>query len=290
MVGRQLNAHPHAHDDDGQSSDGPHPSDSGRADGSSPPPNPPGGDHQHDGLPHTGDRRPDRFPTTRRSWITRTIARGPEGEKEVARFVMSAYLNPLTSYARVVCGSGVGELVELNPEDLVHDFLLNRVNTPGYFHRWSESDFTLRRWLCNGFHFRLKDRRRKAVTDRQRTEAAAPELAVEVDDRQFTEFERTWARDFVRRAVDQTAEECRRRGLEDHWMVFQRHHLDGLPFRALVESFDLPARRLARMSRTAADRLRVVIQELLERDGVAPDDVAAEIARLMEVVRHDGRS
>jgi hypothetical protein len=234
---------------------------------------------QHDGVPVAAGRS-SRFPTTRRSWITRTIAKGPEGEQEVARFVMSAYVVPLGAYARTLQG-----LDGLDPEDLVHDFLVHKVSASGYFHTWSRSGFTLRRWLVNGFHFRLKDRRRHAATDRTRRKAITPEIATEVDDLRFAEFERTWARDLVRRAVEQTAEYCRARQLDEHWLIFQRHHLDGLPFRELVDAHQLPPRRMARMSRTAADRLRVVIQELLERDGVGPDDVATEIARLMELVR-----
>ncbi|MFM1833366.1 MAG: hypothetical protein RLZZ461_1682 [Planctomycetota bacterium] len=193
---------------------------------------------------------------------------------------MSAYLVPLKSYARSLPGWG-----DLDPEDLVHDFLTNKVSAPGYFPRWSQTEHALRRWLVNGFHFRLKDRRRKATTDRKRTEAAAPDLVMEIDDAQFAAFERAWARDLVRRAVEHTAKDCEDRGLGEHWEVFRRHHLDGLPFRELADSYGLPPRRLARMSRTAADRLRLVIQELLERDGVGPDDVAAEIARLLELVR-----
>jgi DNA-directed RNA polymerase specialized sigma24 family protein len=237
------------------------------------------GDPGHDGMPRN-TRSSSRFPTTRRSWITRMLARGPEGEQEVARFVMSAYLLPLKSYARSLPGWG-----ELDHEDAVHDFLANKVNVPDYFVGWSKSGRPLRRWLVNGFHFRLKDRRRKATTDRQRTEAAAPELLSEIDDARFAEFERTWAQDLIRRAVERAATECEARGLGDHWEVFKRHHIDGLTYRELVGPYRLPPRRLARMSRTAADRLRVVIQELLERDGVGPDDVAAEIARLLELVR-----
>jgi DNA-directed RNA polymerase specialized sigma24 family protein len=237
------------------------------------------GHHQHDGTP-TAANRSSRFPTTRRSWITRTIARGPEGEQEVARFVMSAYLVPLTAYARSTPGLG-----DLDPEDLVHDFLLHKVSAPGYFPYWATTNRPLRRWLVSGFHFRLKDRRRKASTERTRTETAAPEIGIEFDEDRFADFERTWARDLVRRAVEQTAEYCRTRQLDEHWTVFQRHHLDGLSFRDLVDAHGLPARRLARMSRTAADRLRMIIQELLARDGVDPDDIAAEITRLLELVR-----
>ena len=233
-----------------------------------------------DGTPSSERRDPGRFPTTRRSWIARTIAKGPEGAREVAQVIIATYRDPLTWYARSIPTFG-----ELDPEDVVHDFLTNKVTEPDYFHAWARSGFTLRRWLINGYHFRLKDRRRQTTTHRQLIHGAALELASEVDETRFADFEREWARGLVRRAVMQTEDYCRTRDLEDHWSVFKRHHIDGVPYRDLVDTYQLPARRLARMSRTAADRLRTVVQELLERDGVGPDDVAFEIARLLEVVR-----
>ena len=243
------------------------------------------GTPQQDGRrgdrPPPSDRQdPGRFPTTRRSWITRTIAKGPEGEREVAHFVMSVYLGPLNAYARSIPNFG-----EVDPEDVVHEFLTRKVNAPNFFQAWTQSELPLRRWLVNGYLFLLKDRRRHATTYRQRTQAAGAEIVPEFDEARFADFEREWARDLVRRAVMQTEEYCRTRDLEDHWTVFKRHHLDGTPYRDLVDVHQLPARRLARMSRTAADRLRVVFQELLERDGVGPDDINSEINRLLELVR-----
>ena len=227
-----------------------------------------------------GGARSDRFPTTRRSWITRTLAKGPEGEREVAHFVMSTYLEPLKRYARQI-----PDLGPIDAEDIVHDFLTNKVGASGYFQQWEASEKPLRRWLVNGFHFRMKDRRRQILTDRRRTAEAGPELSPDVDDDRFASFERDWARDLVHRAVERPAKDCQARDLAEHWRVFCRHHLDTRPYRDLVGEFDQTPRRLARMSRTAADRLRVNIQELLERDGVPPTEIGDEIARLLELVK-----
>lgn len=210
------------------------------------------------------------------------MGRGPEGEAEVARHVTSLYLKPLTRYAY--------SLKNMDPsdaDDLVHDFLAVRIRRPDYFGDWEKSGRPLRRWLMNGFLFLMRSQRRQLANRRRIEESLARQSTSdhETDADAFARFERLWTVNLIRRAIDETSRSCIDSGLDDHWEVFRRHHIDAVPFRRIAEQRGESPRRVARMSRTVVERLRRNIQKLLERDGVDSGAVGEEIGRLLEVLQ-----
>jgi RNA polymerase sigma factor (sigma-70 family) len=229
-----------------------------------------------------GDRRRGHFPSTDRPSILGRLNQGPAGEAEVASLVMGAYLKPLTRYAR-----SLKNIEPADAEDLVHEFLTVRIRRPGYFKNWERSGRPLRRWLMNGFLFLMRDQRRTQANRRRIEEQLArePGADVEVDDDAFTQFERLWTVNLIRQAIDETSKSCSENGLMEHWEIFRRHHIDGLPFRHIAQQREESPRRVARMSRTVVEKMRRAIQRLLERDGVDSESIGDEIQRLLELIR-----
>ena len=229
-----------------------------------------------------GDRGRGHFPSTDRPSLLGRLNQGPEGEAEVASLVMGSYLEPLIRYAR-----SLKNLEPTDAEDLVHEFLTVRIRRPGYFKNWERSGRPLRRWLMNGFLFLMRDQRRTQANRRRIEERLArePGADVEVDDDAFTQFERLWTVNLIRQAIDETSKSCSENGLMEHWEIFRRHHIDGLPFRHIAQQREETPRRVARMSRTVVEKLRRAIQRLLERDGVDSESIGDEIQRLLEVIR-----
>lgn len=194
----------------------------------------------------------------------------------------SLYLRPLTRYAR-----SLRNVDPTDAEDLVHDFLTVRIRRPDYFSDWEKSGRPLRRWLMNGFLFLMRSHRRQQANRRRIEENLARQSAfdTETDEDAFARFERLWTVNLIRRAMDETSRSCIESGLDEHWEVFRRHHIDGLPFRHIAEQRGESPRRVARMSRTVVEKLRKNIQKLLERDGVDSGAVGEEIGRLLEVLQ-----
>ena len=242
-------------------------------------------DGQHEverSIDRLGDRTQGHFPSTDRSSIVVQLNRGPDGEAEIANLVMGSYLKPLIRYAY-----SLKNIEPADAEDLVHEFLTVRIRRPGYFKNWERSGRPLRRWLMNGFLFLMRDQRRTQANRRRIEERLArePGADIEVDDDAFTKFERLWTVNLVRQAIDETSQFCAENGLMEHWEIFRRHHIDGLPFRHIAKQREESPRRVARMSRTVVERLRRAIQKLLERDGVDSGAIGDEIQRLLKVIR-----
>lgn len=216
------------------------------------------------------------FPSTRTSWIEQRLRSGADGEREVCRHVMEAYARPLERY---LLGSSYRSLGE--ETDLVHGFFADRVSRSGYFHEWALSGKPLRRWLMNGFLFYLGEELRRR---RRRQEPLESELP---DEREVAHrrFEREWAQSLVARAVERAQGSCARRGQAEHWALFERHHMHGVPYARLFAEFRIEPSAAAAMVRTASDRLRKAIFHELARDGVPDPEIEAELVRLLEALR-----
>lgn len=224
----------------------------------------------------TQRREPTDFPSTPRGWIGEQISLGAEGRKVVVAHVMESYARPLERYLRGSSYRSAGE-----PHELVQGFLAERLPAPDFFSRWLDSGMPLRRWLMNGFLFYL----RETVRRDQRFPQGFETDPTDGREDAHRQFEREWAISLVARALERARASCERRGQREHWELFERHYLHGVPYAALIAERGISAKEAATMVRTAAGKLRVAIFDLLARDGIPDAEIDHEIARLMEAVK-----
>ncbi len=220
-------------------------------------------------------RKRDIFPMTQRTWIGRQLASGSAGLDLATRRVMEIYAKPLKIYC---LGSSYRRLGDA--EEIVAGFFADRLSRPQFLRRWMESGRPLRFWLIVGFkHYCLelaKARKRGHVAhelyDASVTNTNTPDDV----------FHRESALSMIREALRSAELDCRANGLEEHWRIFLRHHLDGRDYGAISEEFGVDRRRAAVMARTAANKFKGALRDLIAWEGAAPAEIDLEIRSLME--------
>jgi hypothetical protein len=86
----------------------------------------------------------------------------------------------------------------------------------------------------------------------------------------------------IRQALADAEATCREKKLESHWNLFVAHMLQGRSYAQLADEFKVTPARAAVMNRTAEQRLKGAVRDLLERDGIAAERIDEEIQALLE--------
>lgn len=215
---------------------------------------------------------------TQRTWLGRAIVAGSEGLSEANHHIMEVYAHPLKVY---YLGSSFRSLGE--PDDVVQGFFADRLGREGFLGKWIESDRPLRYWLIVGFKHFLFERSRELKRG-ARAQALPDDVGAGAEGPE-NHFHREAALAIAGEAMRQAHDECERRGQEDHWNIFVRHYVDGMGYEAVGEEFGVTHRRAAVMARTASNRFRAALRELVSWRGAAADDVDAEIRSLLETIQ-----
>jgi DNA-directed RNA polymerase specialized sigma24 family protein len=219
----------------------------------------------------------DVFPNTMRTWIHARLDEGNAGRDLVNKHIMSVYSHPLKVY---FLGSSLRTLGEA--EDMVAGFFASRLDREGYFDQWQESGLRLRRWLMNGFLFHLREEIRRQKRDGKSSLGEDP--ITPMTDSPDADFDRAWAIAMVRDAWSDASMSCEKDGLGDHWRLFIRHHVEGLPYKEFVDEFEVSPSQAAVMVRTATTRFKNAVRDRILIDGVRESEVNSEIERLMEIM------
>ncbi len=184
------------------------------------------------------DDAPIDFQTTRWSMVLSL------GDPSAMESLIRAYWRPVYRFVRSR-GHGAVEA-----EDLTQSFflvLLERGGFPGLEDRGTSFRAYLRRavtyFLASDWRARTRAKRAPgaAVLGLERLEEEAGEVAGPPGKAPEDEFERQWARDVVRRARERLEADCRDRGRELAYRVFERHLVDGTPHADLAREFGLTA-------------------------------------------------
>jgi len=216
------------------------------------------------------------FPNTMRTWIDERLSRGDHGLEEVHGHIMDVYYRPLTIYCQ---GSSLRHIAEC--EEIVSGFFVSYVHRLDYLERWRTSGIRLRRWLMNGLHLHAKDLRKQ----QQRHGRASGMIEEEVSE-PGADAERIMARamlqEIARLAMEKTRAEAAESGSEAHVELFHRYEVGGEPIESLARSQGVEVPRAHVMIRTARRRFVRHVRDLLERDGVAPEQIDSEVRSLLE--------
>lgn len=219
----------------------------------------------------------DLFPSTPESWIVRQLdEEGLDGRTAVNRNVMRIYSRPLRRYFDSTRDRWLDGGTEI-----VHGFFADRLERPEFFAAWQASGKPLRQWLKNAFSFYLKEERRKRRRERRVPE---PErLAERAVPRPEDEFDRAYAQEIVREALESTHAACTEAGHELHWSLFHEHFYRGVPYRECAERHEITEEQAAVKARIGVRRFRRAVRRLLARDGFTSRHVDREIRALLEV-------
>jgi DNA-directed RNA polymerase specialized sigma24 family protein len=225
----------------------------------------------------------EHFPPTLNTWIGLQMGDGTMGRGAINRHVMEAYEEPLRIYFMGSSWRSLGE-----PHEIINGFLADRLDREEFFAKWQTSGKRLRHWLINALHFYLKELwRREKRHDAARLGGAGDgddERGVNDPEVLDPEVDRVWARALVAAACRDAQASCRADNLDEHWQLFMRHHLDGLPYRDCAAEFDVDPKRCAVMARTAANRFREALQQRLKQDGVSAEEIDEELMKLQEAI------
>jgi hypothetical protein len=227
----------------------------------------------------------DHFPSTHRTWIEEELARGTDGLAAVRRHVMARSHAPLVAYVRGAQRQSVAEA-----EEMVHDFFATRLAQDDYLARWLASGLPLRRWLMNGVSAHLRAWWRASRNRSDRAEPGASlELVRGTDEDAMRSYERSWVRTTLGEAVRRVCARLASEGDLDARRAFERHVLEGMSYRAILEADGVaPGRaqedRLAVAVRRAVRLVRGELRELLLADGIPAAEVELEVGRMLEAL------
>ncbi|MCH2132474.1 MAG: hypothetical protein MK116_01865 [Phycisphaerales bacterium] len=229
-------------------------------------------------MAKTGHRK-EAFPATQMTWINERLDAGDQGRREVATHLMDVYAEPLRIYLLGSSFRNAGE-----PEELINGFFANRLSRDDYLEGWRASDKRLRRWLINGLIFYIKEefrRRKKTGT------AISDEMEADLQDPadQYRAFDQAWAASIVRRAMSEAAEVCKKEGLEAHWDIFVRHHVQQQAYAICCKEHGVDAARAAVMARTASSRFREAVRSQVALDGADETTIDEELAGLRSLLQ-----
>jgi hypothetical protein len=223
-------------------------------------------------------RRKDAFPATQMTWINARLDAGEAGRQEVKTHLMTAYADPLRIYLLGSSFRTVGE-----PDEIINGFFANRLSRDDYLDGWRQSGKRLRRWLINGLIFYIKEefRRRKRG---ETTFSTGIQGSLEAPEDQHEAFDRAWAASIVRIAMVEAGEKCQEEGLEAHWDIFVRHHIQQQPYALCCQDHGVDPARAAVMARTAAARFRDAVRRQISMDGADDDSIDEELAGLRSLM------
>jgi len=226
-------------------------------------------------------RHRDAFPTTQTTFIGRLLDRGPKGHVEAGRHIMTVYAHPLRVY---LAGSSFRTLGDAS--EIIDGFFADRLQRDGFLASWLESGHRLRYWLINAFKNYLHEQIRAARRQQRKPDPGRYEARRHEDNAEDPEavFHHEAALAVVREAFRLAEQECRAVSLDDHWRAFVRHHLDGLDYRAIANELEVTPARAGVMARTATERFRSRLREMVAWAGASDQEIDQEINELMEAL------
>lgn len=220
-------------------------------------------------------RKSNAFPETPRTWICAQLERGEDGVARANHHVMDVYAEPLKVYFR---GSSYRTLGDA--DENVNAFFADRLGRPDFLTKWEASERPMRYWLLVAFRFflleQIAQRRTPETADILTSEPPAAFLGSAAD-----EFHREVARSIVRQAALTAEASCRADGLSEHWDIWIRHQLHGRALVDIAAEMGLAPTRVKVMARTAANRFRRTMREIVSWPGATREMVDEEIHEML---------
>ncbi|MCZ6793970.1 MAG: sigma factor-like helix-turn-helix DNA-binding protein [Planctomycetota bacterium] len=218
--------------------------------------------------------------TTQYTWIKRKLDQGQAGRKEVNRYLMGVYYEPLQIYFR---GCRLRWLADRcgNPEEIVHGFFDSRLSREKFFDGWRNSNKRLRNWVVGAFWHYLYELRNSLKREAKRYVEADLDLQPTGDDH-VHEFDRAVAISIVQEALRRARELWERRGLVKHWQILILRFYEKLSYREIGERLKISEDRARKISQTARANFANALEETVANEVSDRLKVKDEIRLLLE--------
>lgn len=224
----------------------------------------------------------EHFEPTQKTWIGERLRGGESGLRDVRRHVAETYSLPLQVYYRST--SWFRESAnnpDWVPENVVHDFLADRLGRDNFLHQWLDSGLRLRKWLINGLHFFLHEYFR-AVQPVGHGEAGVSRLGIEQEP--GGEADRLMVYGLVHQAIRGIAQAFNDAGQAQHAEVFVAFYFQQQPVATIAETMRLTPGQVKGMLRLGRIRFKARFLELLEHDGVTATQRDEEIQTILQII------
>jgi hypothetical protein len=221
------------------------------------------------------------------SLLVRLLRAGPDGLARARRLIMEVYAAPLRIWFLGSSFFRMGWPDGQKPEEVVDGFFASRLDRKLFLADWLISRRPLRFWLITAFKhylFEQLDAHAKSRRDRKLDPRALPKR-LEDDHDPDREFQRRLAIEIVRDAMRRAREALAADGRPEHWDLAMRHIVDGRDYLALAREAGVPAKRAKVMARTALNRLKRSLREVVAWPGATPQEIDEEIRVLMEALQ-----
>ena len=235
-------------------------------------------------------RTTDYFPRTRLTWFEEQTLAGEHGRREVNRYVMEIYLEPLKAYIRA---TSYGKCADAT--DLVQGFFATRLGRPDYFANWAQKraeqkaqgkpPVRLRRWLITGLFHHIKETWHDQLVpggyEPVEEQQGIPHPSAGPLEKSEEAFRKEMVRSIVIRALNETERRCQSKRLERNFQIFLLHHFHRKAYAEIQDILKEPPSRAKGKARTARKIFKAAVRQILIRDGTPPDAVDGEIRDLL---------
>lgn len=225
----------------------------------------------------------EHFQPTQRTWINHQLDLGDRGLFEVRTHIAETYQLPLEVYFSATTWARERRSdPDWSPQNVVHDFLADRLSRDDYLRKWLGSGHQMRRWLINGLHLFLNEHFRKT-----RRIGGGDEVleTVPVNQDAGIDADRVMVCGLVRSAIKIVVTQLESADQDDHARAFVLAYLEQRPVAEIAEALGRTPGQIKGMLRLARSRFKSAFCTLLERDGITPDRLDDEIQAIMEVIQ-----
>lgn len=237
------------------------------------------------------------FPTTQATLLITHMGEAvSEAERlqhaaSVRHALMARYAEPLAVFVR---GSSLARLGE--PAEIVNGFFALRLSDDQtvelFITRYLASGMPLRRWLMNGILFYgqglSRDQDRARARDTTLPKGAWSSVQAEVPTAEDA-FDQACALALVREATARAQAQLSDEGRARDFEIFRRHAVEGKPYAQFARELDRTEAQCAGSTRLVAQRVTEHLAELLREEGIAEEDLEAELRRLRAALQETRR-
>lgn len=231
-----------------------------------------------------------KFPTTHWSFITQIRQTSPKSRGAMVEAFLLRYLAPMRTFLSYRFGS-VGEA---DREDLLHDFVTDRIIQRSILDRAQQARGRLRTFVqtcLSNFAKSWLSRR-----DRTRLEHVSDNLDTRSDPARESEetryFEMAWARHVITETIVRFKDECHQSGNHTLWDVVDFRLIrpimvngaEPVPFKELAGRLDAPIKQLQNLLTTGKNKLRRHLIDIVGDYSASEQEIDDEITDLLRIV------
>ncbi len=219
--------------------------------------------------------------TTQYTWIKRKLGEGLDGRKEVNRYLMGVYYEPLQIYFKG-CRLNWLSAHHGGAQDVVHGFFQSRLSREHFFADWQQSHKRLRTWVVGAFWHYLYELRNTYLRNHGRFVQGSHLDEKPTRDDHVQAFDKAVAISIVQETLRRARTRWEARNQGKHWQVLVKRFYEKLSYREIGTLLDMTEAKARKLAQTAREKFRGVLEETVANEVKDPLKVKEEIRLLLE--------